>query len=119
MPIFKSICVVGGMKSEEDTEFWPVAVDLGKAIADRKITLVYGGGVWGLQGWVAVSAMKKGGRVLGISLKDENTSNIKYSVEVKDQIVYDRFNAIFIHANAFIALPSSFETLEKMVVLTF
>ncbi len=83
MPTFKSICVMGEMESEKDTEFWSVAVDLGKAIVDRNITLVYGGRVRGLQGRVAVSAIKKEGRILSISLKNGNTSNTMYSVEMK------------------------------------
>ncbi len=119
MSIFKSICVIGGMASGKDSEFWPVADDLGKAIAYKKITQIYGGGVRDLQGWVAVSAMKKGGRVLGISLKDENTFNITYDVEVKAQSVYDQFSAMFIHVNAFIALPGGLETLKQIIAFTF
>ncbi len=56
------------MESKKDSEFRSAAVDLSKAIADRKITLVYGKGVQGLQDWVAVSTMNKRGRILGISL---------------------------------------------------
>ncbi len=96
-----------------------MAVDLGKTIVDWKITLVYEGGVQGLHRWVAVSAMKKGGKVLSISLKNGNTSNITHSVEVKAQLVYDQFGAIFIHANAFIALPGGLETLEQIIAFTF
>ncbi len=119
MPMFKSICVIGGMKSKKDSEFRSAAVDLSKAIADRKITLVYGGGVRDLHRWVAVSTMKKGGKILSISLKDGNTSNIMHGVEVKAQSVYDQFGAMFIHANAFIALPSGLETLEQIIAFTF
>ena len=119
MPIFKSICVVGGMKNEKNIEFRSAADDLGKAIAARKINLVYGGGVRGLQGCVAVSAIKKGGAVLSISLQDGNTSNITCGIEMKAQTVYEGFNAMFTHASAFIALPGGLETLEQIVVLTF
>ncbi len=119
MPTFNNICVIGGMESKGDTRFQPVAIDLGKAIADRKITLVYGGGIRGLQGRVAVSAMKKGGKVLSISLKNRNTFHITHGVEVKAQLVYDKFDAMFIHANAFIALPSGLETLEHIITFTF
>lgn len=119
MPIFKSICVVGGMENEKNTEFRSAAVDLGKAIAVRKINLVYGGGVRGLQGYVAVSAIKKGGGVLSISLQDGNTSNITCGIEMKAQTVFERFSAMFAHASAFIALPGGLETLEQIIALTF
>jgi len=59
MSSFKYICVIGRIKDEKNTEFVPATNDLGKAIIARKINLVYGEGVRGLQGWVAVFAFKK------------------------------------------------------------
>ncbi len=63
--------------------------------------------------------MKKGGKVLSISLKDGNTFNITYGDKVKAQSVYDQFGAMFIYANAFIALPGGLETLEQIIAFTF
>jgi len=83
MPTIKRICVIGGIEDEKNTEFLPAANDLGKAIAARKISLVYGGGVRGLQGWVAASVIRKGSKVLGIALDDGNKSNITYGNEMK------------------------------------
>ncbi len=117
MPIFKSICIIGGMESKKDSEFRSAAIDLGKAIADRKITLIYGGGVWGLRGWVGTSAIKNGGKVLSITVQGGNTPNITCGVELKAQTVYEGFSIMFTHANAFIALPGDLETLEQMLTL--
>ncbi len=56
---------------------------------------------------------------MGISLNNGNTSNIMYGVEIKAQTGCDRFSAMFIHANAFIALLGGLETLEQMIALIF
>jgi len=117
MPTIKRICVIGGIEDEKNTKFLPAAYDLGRAIAARKISLVYGGGIRGLQGWVAASAIRKGSKVLGITLDDGNKSNITYGNEIKVLTKFDRLGAMFLNADAIIALPDGLETLQQIVTL--
>jgi len=119
MPTIKRICVIGGIENEENTKFISAANNLGRVIAAKKIALIYGGGIRGLQGWVAASAIKKGSKVLGITLDDGNKSNITYGNEIKVPTKFDRLGAMFLNADAFIALPGGMETLEQIMAIIF
>ena len=50
MDRINTICVFGGSNLGKDGEFQHAAYTLGKALAARKINLVYGGGIQGLKG---------------------------------------------------------------------
>ena len=62
----KSACVFCGSSDDADPEFRAAATQLGKALADAGIKLVYGGGGVGLMGAVARAAHHARGEVLGI-----------------------------------------------------
>ncbi|XP_024043212.1 uncharacterized protein LOC112099914 [Citrus clementina] len=51
---FKNICVLSGFHYGKYKEFVQAAVDLGRAIAERKLHLVYGGGDCGLPSALSV-----------------------------------------------------------------
>ncbi|XP_024041909.1 probable cytokinin riboside 5'-monophosphate phosphoribohydrolase LOGL10 [Citrus clementina] len=62
----KNICVLFGFRYGKYKEFVQAAVDLGRAIAKRKLHLVYGGGDRGLSKLVSEAAFVRGSQVLGI-----------------------------------------------------
>ncbi|KAK9177873.1 hypothetical protein WN943_027063 [Citrus x changshan-huyou] len=62
----KNICVLSRFRYEKYKEFVQVAIDLGCAIAERKLHLVYGGGDRGLSKLVSKAAFVQGSQVLGI-----------------------------------------------------
>ena len=62
----KRIAVFCGSKSGSDLLFEQDAKALGRLMAERNITLVYGGGNKGLMGAVANSVMEGGGKVIGV-----------------------------------------------------
>ncbi|KAK9177303.1 hypothetical protein WN944_029324 [Citrus x changshan-huyou] len=62
----KNICVLSGFRYGKYKEFVQAAVDLGRAIAKRKLHLVYGGGDRGLSKLVSEAAFVRGSQVLGI-----------------------------------------------------
>ncbi|KAK9180895.1 hypothetical protein WN944_024031 [Citrus x changshan-huyou] len=62
----KNICVLSGFRYEKYKEFVQAAIDLGRAIAERKLHLVYGGGDRGLSKLVSKAAFVRGSQVLGI-----------------------------------------------------
>ena len=62
----RSICVFCGSSPGNHPEYLQVARDTGRLIAQRQLTLVYGGGKVGLMGAVADAALAAGGRVVGV-----------------------------------------------------
>ncbi|XP_024033544.1 uncharacterized protein LOC112095670 [Citrus clementina] len=56
----KNICVLSGFRYEKYKEFVQVVVDLGRAIAERKLHLVYGGCDCGLSKLVSEAAFVRG-----------------------------------------------------------
>ncbi len=61
-----SIAVFCGSKSGANSLYEQHAYALGRAMAERSITLVYGGGNKGLMGAVANAVMDHGGQVIGV-----------------------------------------------------
>ncbi|KAH9680232.1 cytokinin riboside 5'-monophosphate phosphoribohydrolase [Citrus sinensis] len=62
----KNICVLFGFRYEKYKKFVQATIDLGRAIAERKLHLVYGGGDPGLSKLVSEAAFIRGSQVLGI-----------------------------------------------------
>lgn len=57
----KRLCVFAGLSSGRQPECQRIAKDLGRALADRQIGLVYGGAKVGLMGVVANAALTAAG----------------------------------------------------------
>src|SRR5690606_7416664 len=62
----RSICIFCGSSPGNRPEYLQLARTTGRLIAERALTLVYGGGKVGLMGAIADSALVAGGRVVGI-----------------------------------------------------
>ncbi|KAK9195291.1 hypothetical protein WN943_003411 [Citrus x changshan-huyou] len=62
----KNICVLSGFRYGKYKEFVQAAIDLGRAIVERKLHLIYGGGDRGLSKLVSEAAFVRGSQVLGI-----------------------------------------------------
>jgi len=86
-------------------------------LAERKLTLVYGGGAVGLMGIVADAALAAGGEVIGIipqSLKDKEIGHSGLTrLEVVDGM-HARKARMAELSDAFIALPGGLGTLEEL-----
>lgn len=61
-----SIAVFCGSKSGNNPLYEKEAAALGKLMADKNITIIYGGGNKGLMGAVANASMDQGGKVIGV-----------------------------------------------------
>lgn len=94
-----------------------VAAELGKLIALRGHTLVYGGGNIGLMGALANSALAHGGKVRGVILTDfidrgyANSGHEMHSVTD----MRARKRGLDEFGDAYIALPGGFGTLEEIL----
>lgn len=60
------VCVFGASSTQIDPVFKQVAFDLGKAIADKNWSLVFGAGASGIMGASADGAMSIQGEIIGI-----------------------------------------------------
>jgi uncharacterized protein (TIGR00730 family) len=113
----RNICVFGGSSLGKEKEFLESANHLDQVLAERKIHLVYGGGSLGLMGGVSIAAFLGGNQVLGVvpkALAKEDIIGKTIGEELQVSTRSDRINAMFDHADAFIALPGGLGTLEEI-----
>lgn len=105
-----SVCVFCGASTGSHPAYREAAQALGQALAERKLTLVYGGGAVGLMGIVADAALAAGGEVIGIipqSLKDKEIGHSGLTrLEVVDGM-HARKARMAELSDAFIALPGA------------
>jgi hypothetical protein len=117
----KNICVFGGSSPSKEKEFLESANHLVQVLAKIKIHLVYGGGSLGLMGGVAIAAFLGGSQVLGVvpeALTKRDIIGKTIGKKLQVSTMYDRLNAMFNHADAFIALPGSLGTLEEIFYIS-
>ena len=112
-----SVAVYCGSKFGAREAYKESAAALGQEIARRGFRLVYGGGNVGLMGAVAKAAKRAGGEVVGVipeALIDVEVSGstVGETVVVKD--MHERKAKMHELADAFIALPGGFGTLEEL-----
>ena len=118
MPGIKTICVYCGSGFGSDPLFVESAAELGRAMAENGISLVYGGGNVGLMGTVARSVLDHGGHVTGIipdflKTREKMLDDVQETVVVSD--MHTRKRLMFERSDAFVALPGGIGTLEELV----
>ena len=111
------LCVYCGSSPGARPAYRDAAVALGGLLADNGIALVYGGGRVGLMGAVADGALAAGGHVIGViprALMDRELGHtgIRDLRVVKD--MHERKMTMAGLADAFIAMPGGWGTLEEL-----
>ena len=100
-----------------DGDYTRAAWRMGAALAEAGITLVYGGGKTGLMGAAADGALNAGGKVVGVIPASMNTPALVHTglthLEVTPDI-QSRFARMVSLADAFIALPGGYGTLDEL-----
>ncbi|GAA0430698.1 TIGR00730 family Rossman fold protein [Lentibacillus halophilus] len=94
------------------------AVQLGKALAKKGITLVYGGSSVGLMGAVANASLENGGQAIGVipeMLKDRELAHPDLTELYIVQSMQERKAKMTELADGFIALPGGPGTLEEFM----
>ncbi|ESW17798.1 hypothetical protein PHAVU_007G269400 [Phaseolus vulgaris] len=115
---FKRICVYCGSSSGNKASYQEAAVELGEEMVERRIDLVYGGGSVGLMGLVSQAVHDGGRHVLGviprslmpIEITGEPIGEVR---AVSD--MHQRKAEMARQADAFIALPGGYGTLEELL----
>ncbi|MCQ9121549.1 Rossman fold protein, TIGR00730 family [Rodentibacter pneumotropicus] len=112
-----NITVYCGAALGTQESFYKSAVELGKWIAERNDTLVYGGGKAGLMGVVADTVLQSGGKVIGIIpefLQKRELVHTGLSEIFVVQSMMERKKLMIEKGNAYIALPGGPGTLEEI-----
>ncbi|VFQ67176.1 unnamed protein product [Cuscuta campestris] len=118
-----SISFVGLLGSHSlgiNPKFMATAVDLGRELIRRKITLAYGGGSVGLQGAVASTVFTNGGLVRGFIPGYIATRRVYGPTYVVEHTVSNNYYKYFEMNHAvetFIILPGGVDTMEGLFTL--
>ena len=119
----KAVCVFCGSSTGNDPAYAEAARTLGRTLAERGITLVYGGGHVGLMGVVADAALGAGGGVIGVMPKALVEREIGHTGLTKLHVVgsmHERKAMMSELSGGFVALPGGNGTLEEFFeVLTW
>ncbi len=121
MPPARKLCVYCGSGPGRNPLYMEAARDLGQAMAEAEIGLVYGGGSLGLMGEVARSVLAAGGHVTGI-IPEFLVAKERMLTEVNELIVtadmHERKMAMFARSDGFAALPGGLGTLEELTEIS-
>ena len=112
-----SICVFAGSRPGRDPAFLDLAAGLGRTVARRGLTLVYGGAHTGLMGAMADAALAGGGRVVGVmpqGLVDRENAHRGLTELIITPDMHARKARMARLAAAFLALPGGYGTLEEL-----
>lgn len=111
------ICVFCGSRPGARADYVSAGASLGAALARRKLGLVYGGASIGVMGALADAVLAGGGRAIGVipqRLKDKEIAHAGLSELRIVASMHERKAAMEHLADAFIAAPGGFGTLEEV-----
>lgn len=114
----KVICVYSSSSCNIDAFYFELAAELGRKIALRKDALIFGGGMIGLMGATARAVHEYSGKVIGVIPEALNIEGVVY--ENCDELIEtpglrERKAIMDSRADAFIALPGGYGTLEEIL----
>jgi len=115
---FKRICVFCGSRSGNKSVYMDVAMALGKELVQRKIDLVYGGGSIGLMGKISETVHAGGNHVIGViprALMPSEVCGQTVGETIAVDDMHQRKAEMARLADAFIALPGGYGTLEELL----
>ena len=113
----ETVCVYASSSDVVDGAYREAAAELGAEAARRGLTLVYGGAHVGLMRHAAEAAQAAGGRVIGVIPRAIEARGIAHAGADELIITRDmreRKAEMERRADAFIALPGGFGTLEEL-----
>jgi len=113
----RAICVYCSSASNVDTVYFEAAREMGRLIAERAGTLVFGGNCLGCMNALAESVHAHGGRVVGVTprmMHENGTSYIAADELIVTDDIRQRKAEMERRADAFVALAGGFGTLEEL-----
>ena len=113
----RSVCVFCGASSGHDPAYALAARRFGEVLAQRGIELVWGAGNVGLMGVLADAVLSHGGRAVGVipdfMVERELAHTAASEILIVDSM-HARKAAMAERADAFVALPGGFGTLDEL-----
>lgn len=118
-----SLCVYCGSRAGVDPAFERDATQLGAAMAEAQIRLVYGAGDVGLMGAVARAAQAGGAETFGViptHLLDREVGKTDLNTFVITETMHERKKVMFMNADAVVVLPGGAGSMDEFFeVLTW
>ncbi len=114
----RSVCVFCGSAPGARPSYSLAAQELGRALAERSITLVYGGGRLGLMGIVADAALEAGGRVVGViprMLIERELAHPRLTRQHVVTTMHERKTLMAELSDGFVGLPGGMGTFDELV----
>jgi len=116
MTRLKRVCVFCGSSPGKDPAYAQAARSMGRLLAARDITLVYGGGRVGMMGAIAQATLDAAGKVIGVipeGLKRKELASDDLTELRVVQTMHERKQMMADLADGFVALPGGFGTFEE------
>jgi len=113
----KSICVYCGSSDAVSPDYLAAARQTGRALAQRGLRLIYGGGKTGLMGAVADGALEGGGEVVGVIIPSMYTPALAHNGLSRMDVVPDmhaRKARMHELSDGYSALRGGFGTLDEL-----
>lgn len=115
--MIRRVAVYCGSKEGDSPVFMEAAAELGAAMARRGLDLVYGGAANGLMGAVASAVLLGGRHVTGVipsGLERQEWAHPRLSEAFRVDTMHERKQLMIEKADAFIALPGGFGTMDEL-----
>jgi len=117
----KSISVFCGSSEGNDPEIIEHAYNLGKTLAEQKITLIYGAARIGIMGKVAQAVIEHQGKTIGVIPKFLQTKEVAHT-GLSELIVTDNMHQrkikMYERSDGFIIMPGGFGTMDEFFEIT-
>ncbi|MCW1384233.1 TIGR00730 family Rossman fold protein [Novosphingobium sp. KCTC 2891] len=113
----KRLAVYCGSASPADGRYVALARDVGRALAERGIGVVYGGGRLGLMGAVASGALEAGGEVIGVipeALAGPEVANADCTELRVVRSMHERKQAFTDLSDGFLTIPGGVGTMDEL-----
>ncbi|MGH7728673.1 MAG: TIGR00730 family Rossman fold protein [Vulcanimicrobiaceae bacterium] len=111
------LCVFCGSQPGRNPRYVASARHIGTLLAQRGIGLVYGGGAHGVMGALAAATLAAGGEAVGIiprRLIERDVAHPRLTALEVVETMHERKARMHALADAFLALPGGFGTLEEL-----
>ncbi len=113
----KSLAVFCGSKAGNNPRYTEDTAALGVILAEKKVTVIYGGGNKGIMGAVANASLAQGGTVVGVipeflaSLEHRHDA---LTETISTKTMHERKQILYERCDAAIILPGGFGTLDEL-----
>ena len=112
----RSLCVFCGSSFGSSSAYRDKTIELGRYLAEKDITLIYGGGGVGLMGVLAGTVIDSGGRAVGVipELINGKVEHIEGVETIITDDMHSRKQKMYELSDAFAALPGGIGTVEEL-----